>query len=383
MKRLLKVLACVLLCAAMLCALIFPASGASTIYLMAVNDTVHETTADNMPMLVGGVLYIPYTMLSVQATGINLGVRAQYSAARDTLTVTGPNAVVTFNTRSNTASDADGNSLSVRAMVRNSMVFLPVAWLCSYFPSLNCSLIKTSYCTLVRLTNSAVILSDAGFVDAADDMLRENLARYQASLATPSPSPSASPSPSPSPTVSPSPSPEPTPQQPAPLVYLAFRWGEFAGDMASALESQGQRGLFLFSADELEGQGELIRRLVGQGHQIGLALTGSDLSGCLEQWERGRALLARLACCTTVIASADELDGTGRQALREAGCALWTATLSADGLTAATLLRRLSPTWANYVEFSCGAEGSALFGSVLRTLTSDEYRLRQALAPEL
>ena len=199
MKRLLKVLACVLLCAAMLCALIFPASGASTIYLMAVNDTVHETTADNMPMLVGGVLYIPYTMLSVQATGINLGVRAQYSAARDTLTVTGPNAVVTFNTRSNTASDADGNSLSVRAMVRNSMVFLPVAWLCSYFPSLNCSLIKTSYCTLVRLTNSAVILSDAGFVDAADDMLRENLARYQASLALRRPLPPLPPPPRPHP----------------------------------------------------------------------------------------------------------------------------------------------------------------------------------------
>lgn len=375
MKRLAKALAGIVLCAAMLCALSFPVSGASTVYLMAVNDKVHETTADNMPMVVDGALYIPYTMLSVQVTGINLGVRAQYSATRNTLTLSAAGMVVTFDTRNNTAVDASAGPLNVRAIVRNSMVYLPIAWLCDYFPGLSYSLSRTSYCVLVRLTSSAVILTDEQFLDAADNLLRDNLARYQASL-TPA-SPSASPS------SAPSPSPSPSAQQPSSLVYLAFRWGEYAGDMAAALEDRGQRGLFLFSADELEGQEELVRRLVGQGHQIGLALTGPDPANCLEQWERARDRLAQIACCTTVIASADGLDGEGRRVLEEAGCALWTATLKADGLSSSVLLRRLSSTYANYVEFPCDPEGLALLNGVLRTLTGDGYRLRQALATAL
>lgn len=381
MKRLLKILAGVLLCAAMLCALIFPASGTSTIYLMAVNDKVHETTVDNMPMMVDGTLYVPYTMLSSQVSGINLGVRAQYSATRNTLTVTGGGVAVTFDTRNNTAMDTIKGPLSVRAVVRNSMAYLPIAWLCDYFSNLNYSLIRTPYCTLVRLTNGSVILDDAEFLDAADNLLRDNLARYQSSLVTPTPT--VSPSAAPTPTAAPSPSLPPTPQQPNPLVYLAFRWGEYAGNVAAALEQQGQRGLFLFSADELAGQEDLVRRLAGQGHQIGLALTGTELSGCLEQWEQGRRWLAQIARCTTVIASADELNKEGRQALEEAGCVLWTATQDAAGLTASALLRRLNPTRANYVEFPCDQDGLALLNSVLRTLTGDEYRLRQALAPAL
>ena len=137
------------------------------------------------------------------------------------------------------------------------------------------------------------------------------------------------------------------------------------------------------SADELEGQEELVRRMVGQGHQIGLALTGPDPANCLEQWERARDRLAQIACCTTVIASADGLDGEGRRVLEEAGCALWTATLKADGLSSSVLLRRLSSTYANYVEFPCDTEGLALLNGVLRTLTGDGYRLRQALATAL
>ena len=379
MTRLLKAMGGMLLCVAMLFALSLPVSGASTVYLMAVNDKVHETTADNMPMMVDGTLYIPYTMLSPQVSGINLGVRAQYSASRNTLTLTSTGVTVTFDTRNNTAVDASSGSLNVRAMVRNSMVYLPIAWLCDYFPDLDYSLTRTSYYTLVRLTSSAVILTDAQFLDAADNLLRENLARYQASLSTPSPSVS----PSSSPSAQPSPSPSPSAQQPKPLVYLAFRWGDHAENAASALEERDQRGLFLFSVDELTGQDKLIRRLVGQGHQIGLVLTGSDLTDCLDQWERGRYFLAQIASCTTVIASAGELDSDGRRALEEAGCALWSATLKADGLTSSALLRRLNPLSANYVEFSCDPDGLALLSSVLRTLTGDEYRLRQALAPAL
>ena len=195
-RRLLLVILCVLLC----CSLIFSASGSSSVYLMAVNDNVFDMTADNMPRVVGNVLYIPYTMLSPQVTGINLGVQVQYNSSRGILTVGDANKTVTFNTRRNTAHDSLGNALSVRVLVRNTMAYIPVDWLCNYFIRLNYSLIRTRHGPLIRLTNSKVVLDDAAFADAADSILEDNLIRYQNSLLTPSPSPAPSPTPTPTPT---------------------------------------------------------------------------------------------------------------------------------------------------------------------------------------
>ena len=47
-----------LLCVVLLCGVMGTASGSSNVYFMAVNDTVVEMTADNMPIVVGGTLYV-------------------------------------------------------------------------------------------------------------------------------------------------------------------------------------------------------------------------------------------------------------------------------------------------------------------------------------
>ena len=75
---------------ALAAALVLSASASTgNVNLMAVNERVLlDLTADNMPRTVGGVLYVPYTMLSYQATGIDLGVNAMYSTTKRTLLVT-------------------------------------------------------------------------------------------------------------------------------------------------------------------------------------------------------------------------------------------------------------------------------------------------------
>ena len=113
-KRWLPRLLIAVLCLVLCCSLIFSASGSYSLYLMAVNDTVFPMTIDNMPRVVSNTLYIPYTMLSSQATGINLGVRVQYSSGRGTLTVTNDVQTVTFDMRRNTARDTSGTILDVR-----------------------------------------------------------------------------------------------------------------------------------------------------------------------------------------------------------------------------------------------------------------------------
>ena len=60
------------LCAALALGISIPASGApGAVYLMAVNEKVVTMTAENMPTVMSGVLYVPYTMLSIRDTGID------------------------------------------------------------------------------------------------------------------------------------------------------------------------------------------------------------------------------------------------------------------------------------------------------------------------
>lgn len=355
------------------------AGSTANVYLMAVNDVVHEMTADNMPMLVNGVLYVPYTMLSPRISGINLGVSAQYSATRGTVLVSGGQRAVTFDTRASNAYDLQGVGVSARAMVRNAMVYLPIDWLCTYFESISYTTTRTRYGTLVRVTSSSVILNDAAFVDAADNQLRDNLRRYQDSIAVSEPPVESTP-PTPTPTVAPT----APPVREQPVVYLAFRWGERTEDAARQLENRGLRALFLLTPEQIAGQDDLVRRLVGAGHTVGLNLTGETPEDCLAQAEEGRRLLAEVARCAPSIVCADGLDQAGRQELTGAGYALWQPTSRGeDARSAEDLLRRLTAARPNYVDVTCDATGLSLMTAALRTLSGEDYRLRQALAPAL
>lgn len=128
---------------------------------------------------------------------------------------------------------------------------------------------------------------------------------------------------------------------------------------------------------------DLMRRLLGRGHQIGLLLDGSDAESCLTQLEQGRQLMSDIARSAVLIVSADELNRSGKAALRDAGCAVWEATLYTDGLNRSGVLTRLDGDRANYVEITCDAAGRDLTASLLPRLTGDAYRLHPALAPFL
>ena len=134
------------LCALVLAGALSLSASASpgNVNLMAVNERVLlDLTADNMPRTVGGVLYVPYTMLSYQATGIDLGVNAMYSTTKRTLLVTDGQLGVVFDTRANTAQDLSGAAVSAQAMVRNGTVFVPIDWLCDYFGTISCTRTST------------------------------------------------------------------------------------------------------------------------------------------------------------------------------------------------------------------------------------------------
>ena len=85
-----------------------------TVYLMAVNEKVLDTTPENMPAVMGGTLYVPYTMLSIRDSGINLGVSALYSTTRRTVLVSNGQIGVVFDIQNNTAQDLQQNPVPAR-----------------------------------------------------------------------------------------------------------------------------------------------------------------------------------------------------------------------------------------------------------------------------
>ena len=375
--KLARRLTAALLCLSLLCTAAAVASGSSNpnLYFMAVNETMVETTPGNMPMVVGGVLYVPYTMLSIRDTGINLGVSAQYSTTRRTVLVSGGQRAVTFDLQSNTAYDLQDNAVNAQAMVRNSTVYLPLAWVCSYFGTIRYTTNYTPYGTLVRITNDAAILNDAAFIDAADNLLRQNRDRYLQAIQPQQPSPT----PEPEPDSDPDPSAVATtpPPETGPDVYLALLYGDGALDAAQQLESLGLRGLFFFSPEQLREEDSLVRRLIAAGHGVGLDLSGSTLSECVRQAQEGGALLADIACSPAYLVRATQLDEGEYARLEESGWAVWRPTLSApEGIGAGQLMEQLSTGYANFVELTCQARTAA----VLRTLDQEGCRFYLATA---
>ena len=367
MKRWKKALSAAALVALLALGLLMPAFGSSsTVYLMAVNDRVHEMTAENMPMVMGGELYVPYTMLAYQASGINLGVNAMYSATQRTVLVSSGGQGITFDTQANTAQDLDGNDVPARAATRNAMVFLPINYICDYFGTISCSLVRTPYGTLVRVTNSSAILDDASFAGAADSLLADNLQRY---LANPGSYTSANPS-------------DPGPDDSAPLdwaeLYLAFRWGGQGADTAKLLEDRGERALFLFTCDELRAQDDAVRRVIGAGHTVGAALTGDTAADCLAEAEEARRLLAAIARYPLLVVDAGGLDGDGQETLAGAGFVLWSpVSRGEDYASGPALVRDLDPERVNLVELSCDSGGLSFTRGTLQAMDGENCRVYQ------
>lgn len=374
MKSWKKGLLAAVLCAALALGIAIPAFGlSSVVYLMAVNERVLDVTTENMPTVMGGVLYVPYTMLSIRDTGINLGVSALYSPARRTVLVSSGQSGILFDLQTNTAEDLQGYPIPVRAMVRNSMPFLPIDYLCSYFGTISCSRIRSDYGTVVRVTNRAVVLRDSDFVDAASSILADSLRGYYASITPPETTDPVSPATVP-----------PTAPPVQAEVLLALRWGEQVEELARILEDRDARALFLFTVEELGEQDDAVRRLTAAGHTIGLALTGEDAETCAAQLEEGRRLLGSIARYYALVVSADALDGEGREVLRQGGCVVWLPGFRGEDYRSGTLLvEALEPQMANGVELECGAGSTVFLRSLLAAMDEESCYLRQPTAPLL
>lgn len=370
------------LCALVLCALVMvsavPVAHGATVYFMAVNDTFLDLNDAAMPTVVNGVLYIPYTMLSTHETGVNLGVYATYSSVKNQVLVFSSQKQLIFDLGNDRTYDRDGNPYSERAIMRNSMVYLPVAQVCAIFTELSYSLNNTDYGYLVRIKNSGAVLTDAQYINAAANPMSSALARYKAAHPETSVTPSG-------------------PSTPRPsigsdaAVYLGFTAEDGAGleTVLKAMKEQGSLGLFFFTAEQLIRWDDLVRRIIGEGHFVGLLTQSDDAAAAAAELEEAQRVLTMVAHCRGNVVLAPGLDKEGRTRLEELGYVCWETTADGRELEgsaqsrAAELMKAMTggESARNYLLLD--ERTGSLLESLMDELLNEDYQFRVPVATEL
>ena len=362
---------------------------AADLYFTALNERVELLTSDSMPFWYGGSLYVPYSVFDkdLNTTQIFLGLNVSYnSRTRSTVTIYNlRQQMLTFDLNSGTCMDElTGETYDARAIMRNGKPYLPVATVCAYF-GLNWSYTALSSIPdgyLVRITNSDVVLDDATFIDAAGNTLDARLQQYTQSLssAATTPTPSQPADPQPEEPISPNDTP----------TYLAILGTEAEGlaGTLDALDSAGRYALFFLTPQVLEEEGDLVRRMLGSGHLVGVLAQGEGTDQTRALLERGTAALEAQAHTRTTLAYVPE----GQQAALEAeGWVCWDETLllspdasvSPSTFASRALSRLEGRELATYLTLEGGEDAARVLPTLLRRLTNDHFILGVPLETRL
>ena len=378
-KKWLRTAAAVVLCLLTLTTTV-PAAQDTSVYFMAVNDKLLNLESATMPIMVSGTLYVPYTMFSIDATGVNLGVYAMYSSVKGQVLVYSTSRQLLFDLESWETYEPGGRSYGERAVIRNSMVYLPIARVCDVFKSnISYTVNVTDYGRLIRVTNGSQVLTDAQVINAADNMMRSSLNRYLAA----------------NPVVTPSGPSGPTPSLGSgAATYLGFVLTEEVSlaDTLDALEQLECQGLFFFTGEQLTRQDDLVRELIGRGHFVGLRTAvqeGTELSAVLEELGKAQKLLTAAAHCKALVVLAEGADEAMAEQLEGAGYVCWQTIADGRALegTAYSRANELMGEMTggedacNYLLLDDRA-GDVLSG-MLDDIRQEEYHFRSPVAPEL
>lgn len=319
----------VLLLLALLVGTISAAAVGESIYFMSVNDTVLDLDDATMPRVVNGILYVPYIMFDPNYTnGENLGVFSSYSRAKGTVIIYSRTGTLVFDINADTTFYS-GEEYREKAIIRNSMVFVPVDLVCKLF-DLDWSWLIMDYGYIIRVKSDAVVLDDASFVDAASFVVRDRFSKYKNDQAQLTQSPTTDPTPAPS-AVEPSPDTETVqPDLHETKLYLGFRMdsGEGFADLLEQLHQNQIYGIFFCPPENLADRDDDVRALLAAGHKIGLLLDAATLNAQLEQWETGQELLSHIARTDTVFCLSENLSDSDWNTLSQQVC-LWRTTLDA------------------------------------------------------
>lgn len=352
-----------------------PAS-AATLYFTAVNNSVAPLTSETMPFWSGGTLYVPYTIFDagLNSIGVSLGLYTSYNRDNRTVTLFNLRQMLIFDLNSGTCwDDMAGTTYISRAIMRGGRPYLALSTVCSCF-GLEYSYnqlpgIPQGY--LIRIKSGDTVMSDADFIDAARNVINNRLREYTQSL-----NPAESTDPGVNPSTLPNQGGGAVPGQGGPAAYLAFRCETAAGltDILDALRGNGSCAVFFLTPQLLE-EGDLVRRILGGGHSVGILADGGEALPLLGQ---GSLALERAACVRTTLtyAAAGQQEG-----LEERGWVCWKETVllhpddtaNASSFASGAVRRLGKRDKAVYLTLEGGENAARVLPALLRYLDRENY----------
>ena len=358
---------------------------AVTAHFMAVNDTLLPFNDSTMPLVSGGVIYIPYeTLLSAgvwSMTTLDLSWVRLYRDAR---------YVDIFADRG-TTEDNHGIILGWPPSRRiGSAVYVPLHQVSAYF-DLTYTLIEVGgdiipdvQIWVVRVMSDTA-LSSRDFVVQHGNAMRAAYNEYFA--LQPSPPPTAPPG-----VETPAQPPEEVPPPPSysdVTVYLSFYDISAGGagqilDLFDAWAAFGYSSCFFLSANDIADNPALIRRIYGSGHTVGIWLD----DGSFDEYLEASALLFEAAKTRTVLVSSDEeAAGSAIEAAHAHGLIYWGASRSYGGSFTVSEVTAALPTESGQgwkLRFSCSEDTAAALPGVLSFLRTFDYsavRITETVVP--
>lgn len=356
---------------------------AADLYFTAINERIEYLTSDTMPFWSGGTLYVPYTLFdkNLNSTQTDLGITVSYNSRTKT-SVTLYNLrqqMLTFDLVSgNCRDELTGEVFSYRAVMRNGKPYLPLEMVCSFF-GLSWSYnalpeIPQSY--LVRIMTDDVVLDDATFIGSAGYLLERRLQAYTQSLSpgetTTTPGTSAVPGQEIGKEEEVTSTNIPT--------YLAIRCesGDSILSILNTLDTAGRYGAFFLTPELLESQGDLVRRMLGTGHSVGILALGETQEETAQLLEQGQYALEQLALTRTTLAYVpqDQMD-----AMEQKGWVCWdetllltpSSTVSISSYCSRIMNRLEGRNLVTYLTLSSDADGARVLSTLLRQLSEEHF----------
>ncbi len=271
-------------------------SQAATVYFTAVNDTLLELSDATMPFWSGGLLYVP---ASAFGSG-GLGITDSYNAAKKTLTLKRSGYRLVCNLTSGMTADSNGKLYEFVTLEKNGIPFVPINEVCRIF-DLFCTTRSVPNGYLVRIRNDGASYTDEAFLSAASAMIASRYQDYMASHRQEESTPDG----------------EDTAGR---SLYLALtvRSAADAHGWLTACSGTPHHATFFLTEEFWDDPAcnDALRRILAEGHGLGLAVGGSDADEILETLRAGNARLFDAACTKTRLVLAEE-DAAER--LKDAG----------------------------------------------------------------
>ncbi|MEG1633691.1 MAG: hypothetical protein RR314_06520 [Oscillospiraceae bacterium] len=334
------------------------AEAASDVCFIALNDSLPELSSYAYSQR--STVYVPYSVFETYR------IYHSYYASGNIATLYTSSKQIYFDLSNGNTYDGEGNYYSTSAIFRGSTIYVSVSFVCLQF-GLSWSYINgTDSGDICRINDGGASLSDSQFLSAASTLMA---ARYNAYLGITTPG---------------TPGDKPSGDTPGERngcdVYLSFQ-GMPSSALLDTLRIKGVSTCFFLTADEVQNAPDTVRRIVAEGHSLGVLCSGDPLA----EYNETSALIFEAARISTLLiaSSADEWDDACKKAADRNDLVFWDYTI--DGVRGGAGVSYASYITA-YLGFSydradvrilCCDATDRCISSLLSFIITNSYNLRE------